>query len=121
MIGPEILSLMPLLEVDRPTGLGLPGVDPDPVLPVPSELPEPEEPPVQLVLDVALLDADRETVMEAILHPGLPADVSHGAPVGLGPAYSAAMNGDGSIGVFQSPFAEVYHRGSPNELGIPNR
>ena len=86
VISPEVLSLVPLLEVDRPTGPGLPGVYPDTVLPVPSELPEPEESPVQFVLDVALLDADRETVVEAIIYPGLPTDVPHGAPVGLHPA-----------------------------------
>jgi len=42
--------------------------------------------------------------MEFICDPRLPADVSHGTPIGLRPADSIATNAYGSIGVFLKPF-----------------
>ena len=105
--GPEVPSPVSLLVVDGPSVGGLACVDPDAVVPVGSQLPEPEEPRVQLVLDVALFYAGDEPVMEFIGDPRLPADVSHGAPVGLRPADSIALDDYGSIGVFLRPLAEV--------------
>ena len=69
------------------------GVDPDTVLPVPSELPEPEESPVKLVLDMALLYADRDPVVKVIGDPGLSTDVPHSTSVGLHPADPTFVNG----------------------------
>ncbi len=93
--------------MDRPPIGGLACVDPDAVVPVGSQLPESEESRVQLVLGVALFYAGDEPVMVFVGDLRLPADVSDGAPVGLGPADSVAVDGYGSIGVFLRPLAEV--------------
>ena len=107
MEGPEVPSPVSLLVVDGPSVGGLACVDPDAVVPVGSQLPEPDEARVQLVLGVALFYAGDEPVMEFVGDPRLPADVSDGAPVGLGPADSVAVDGYGSVGVFLRPLAEV--------------
>ena len=106
---PKITSMVPLLEMNGPSRSSFPSVDPNAVLPILSKLPEPDKPPVKLVLDVALLYADREQVMEVIGELSLPTDVPYYTPIGFNPAYPILMNGYRSIRIYQRPFCEVEH------------